>query len=121
MEIETNQIKATRIAKACHEAIKIYCETCGDFSYKSWEESENWQKDSAIKGVIWKLKNPQATLEDQHEEWVKDKLVEGWRYGPTKNAVDKTHPCLIDYEKLPHEDRNKDLIFVTMVEALRHI
>lgn len=39
------------IAKVCHEANRAYCAGIGDHSQKSWEESPDWQRTSAINGV----------------------------------------------------------------------
>jgi hypothetical protein len=46
------------IAKVCHEANKAWCEANNDYSQKSWDEAEHWQRDSAIKGVEFALANP---------------------------------------------------------------
>jgi hypothetical protein len=39
------------IAQVCHEANRAWCEVNGDTSQKPWNEAEQWQRDSAIKGV----------------------------------------------------------------------
>ncbi len=39
------------IAKICHEANRAYCATIGDASQLPWEESPDWQRQSAINGV----------------------------------------------------------------------
>lgn len=39
------------IAKTCHQANKAWCEANGDNSQKDWDEAEDWQRDSAIKGA----------------------------------------------------------------------
>lgn len=37
----------------------------------------------------------------QHEEWMKDKLDAGWRYGPSVSMTGKTHPLLRQWNDLP--------------------
>lgn len=112
--------KIEDIAKICHEANKAYCETIGDYSQVSWEYAEEWQKESAIKGVEFALANPDATPIDQHESWSQQKLAEGWVYGEVKDTEKKTHPCLVaSYELLPVEQRAKDSIFQNIVSALK--
>jgi len=32
---------------------------------------------------------------------VKDKLADGWKWGPVKDADAKTHPDMVAFEKLP--------------------
>ncbi len=87
------------IAKVCHEANKSYCETIGDNSQKSWDEAEQWQRDSAIKGVEYRLENPDAPRSAQHEAWYSDKASAGWVYGKVKDPDAKTHPCMVPYDE----------------------
>jgi RyR domain len=106
------------IAKVCHEANKAYCEGVGDFSQKSWSDADQWQRDSAIAGVRFRLDNPGSTSSDQHQAWLLDKEKDGWVYGPVKNAEEKTHPCMVPYDELPVFQRSKDKLFQGVVDAL---
>lgn len=108
-----------QIAKVCHEANKAYCESIGDYSQKSWEDAEQWQRDSAMMGVEFRLNNPDAPRSLQHDAWSGQKVKDGWVYGEVKDAVAKTHPCLVPYEELPEEQRKKDALFQGIVDALR--
>lgn len=105
------------IAKICHETNRAYCEELGDYTQAPWADSPQWQKDSAIKGVEFKIKNPWATPIDMHQSWAADKLAKGWCYGPVKDAEKKEHPCLLPYELLPIEQRRKDALFSAIVTA----
>ena len=105
------------VAKVCHEANKAYCESIDDDSQKHWDEAEQWQRDSAIKGVEFSLANPDAPASAQHDSWLKDKQADGWVWGVEKNAVLKTHPCMVPYEQLPVEQRLKDYLFRAVVRA----
>lgn len=104
------------IAKACHEVNKAYCESLNDHSQVGWDSAPDWQKESAINGVKFHLKNPDSTPESSHDNWAKEKLAEGWKYGPVKDAEKKEHPCLIPYCDLPQEQRSKDYIFKAIVD-----
>ncbi len=47
--------------------------------------------------------------EMEHERWVADKLRAGWRFAPgSKDPESKTHPCLVPWEELPGEEKEKD-------------
>jgi hypothetical protein len=105
------------IAEVAHEANRAYCESLGDMSQKPWAEADKWQKDSAFEGVRFKLDNPTATPEDQHQSWLDQKLADGWRYGPIKDADKKEHPCMVPYIKLPQSQKIKDYLFGAIVEA----
>lgn len=107
------------IAKVCHEANRAYCISIGDHSQKAWEDAAAWQRESASKGVLWRVNNPAASPSAQHEAWVADKIADGWTYGPIKDSAKKEHPCIVPYAVLPAEQRLKDALFVAIVEALR--
>lgn len=108
-----------RIARACHEVNRAYCLSLGDSSQKPWSAADEWQRESAIKGVRFAIENPDATPADQHEAWWRDKIAAGWSYGPVKDAEKKEHPCCVPYEQLPVEQRTKDALFQAVVNALR--
>ena len=111
-------MKTEDIAKICHEANKAYCESLKDYSQMSWKEAPEWQRQSSIKGVEFKLANPSATPESQHESWLEDKRKDGWTYGPVKDATKKEHPCFIPYNGLPLAQQLKDKLFTNIVAAL---
>jgi hypothetical protein len=107
------------IAKVCHQANKAWCESQGDTSQKDWAEAEQWQRDSAINGVKFRLENPDAPASAQHESWMEEKLSQGWVYGEVKDAEKKTHPCIVPFEELPEFQQKKDKLFSAIVDALK--
>ena len=107
-----------QIAKVCHEANRALCEGLGDFSQKPWEDSPQWQIDSAITGVQFNLDNPNAPASASHDSWLYQKATDGWKYGPVKDADKKEHPCFVKYEELPKEQQAKDHLFKAVVAAL---
>ena len=52
-----------------------------------------------------------------HEVWAKQRIEEGWTYGPVKNSELKTTPCLVPYEEL--SEREKDYDRNTALETLK--
>lgn len=107
------------IAKACHEANRVWCQSEGDNSQMHWDYAEQWQRDSAIKGVEFRLKNPDAPASAQHDAWSYDKKANGWVYGEIKDAEKKTHPCLVPFNELPVFQQKKDRMFQAIVDALK--
>lgn len=114
-----NQNKELFIAKACHEANRVWCQANGDNSQKHWQDAEQWQRDSAIAGVNFRLNNPDAPESAQHDAWMADKEKDGWVYGNVKDADKKTHPCLVPFEELPEFQKKKDALFCAIVDALK--
>jgi hypothetical protein len=107
------------MAICCHEANKAWCESVGDYSQKHWGNAEQWQKDSAINGVIFRLNNPEAKEDAQHNAWMADKFNDGWVYGDVKDATAKTHPCMVQFHELPEFQQKKDKLFCAIVDALK--
>jgi hypothetical protein len=102
----------------CHEANRAYCYALGDTSQEEWASAPEWQRESAINGVQFHLDNPLANPIDSHWNWMREKIADGWIYGPVKDAEKKEHPCLVNYHELPLEQRRKDALFIGIVRAL---
>ncbi|MDE2104906.1 MAG: hypothetical protein KGL39_47150 [Patescibacteria group bacterium] len=107
-----------QIAQVCHEANREYCRLIGDYSQEHWDRAEQWQRDSAVRGVEYALSNPEASASAQHEAWLADKLRDGWKYGSVKDPEKKEHPCCVPYDELPVEQRRKDSLFKAVVKSL---
>ena len=106
------------IAAICHEANRALCEQMGDNSQMPWDDAPQWQKDSAINGVEFNLEHPEAPASASHDNWLAEKQEAGWKYGPVKDAVAKTHPCCVPYDHLPVEQQAKDHLFKAVVVSL---
>ena len=115
----TQQNKIGWIAKVCHQANKAWCESDGDYSQKDWLEAEQWQIQSAVSGVEFRLDNPDAPASAMHDNWSKEKIADGWVYGEVKDTEKKTHPCLVPFEELPLFQQKKDKLFSAIVDALK--
>ena len=109
---------AQSIARVCHEANRAYCKSIGDDSQPAWDDAPDWQKQSAVNGVLLHLTQPDGTPSCSHEEWLKEKERDGWKYGPVKNHEAKEHPCFVPYDELPEEQKRKDALFIAVVRAL---
>lgn len=108
-----------QIAMVCHEANRAYCQTIGDDSQISWNDAPQWQKDSALTGVNFCIDNPDAPPSANHDSWLKQKIADGWKYGPVKDSTSKEHPCCVPYEQLPVKEQKKDALFKAIVASLK--
>jgi hypothetical protein len=121
-ELSASEVDA--IAAVCHEANRAYCASLGDRSQPSWDGAPDWQRESARLGVKKALnyRGKRAFMFDEGEElhnsWMEQKLRAGWRWGEVKDAVLKTHPCLLPYRSLPPAERRKDHLFRAVCQAL---
>ena len=110
------------IARVAHETNRAYCESLGDFGQLSWGNVEQWQRDSAMNGVLAIRKGIVTRPEQSHENWLKCKEEEGWVYGEKKNTDASvgclTHPCMVPFNELPAEQQIKDHLFFAIVTVL---
>ena len=111
------KFSAEQIAQVCHETNRAFCETIGDNSQKPWSDAEQWQRDSAIKGVGFALAHPEAPASAQHDAWLAEKEADGWKWGNVKDPINKLHPCMVPYNRLPAEQQVKDFLFKAVVSA----
>ncbi len=57
--------------------------------------------------------------ENIHEHWSRQRLADGWCYGPARDDINKQHPCLIPYNNLPEVEKTYDR--QTAMETLKAI
>lgn len=107
-----------QIARVCHEVNRAYCEALGDMSQPAWENAPQWQKDSAMLGVTLHTSNPNTGPQASHENWMLQKIQDGWKWGLVKDPEAKIHPCICAFKDLPREQQAKDFIFRAVVHAL---
>lgn len=115
-----NKAAAERIAPFCHEANRIITSVVKDVPVQPpWEDAPEDMKKSSIQGVLFALENPNATPEEQFKDWKKNKIADGWTYGPTRDNKAKIHPSLVDnYDQLSDGTKAKDSIFQLIVKAM---
>jgi hypothetical protein len=114
-------MKAVDIAKVAHEVNRAYGLSLGEENHLPWDEASDAVKASLVAGVEFRLANPDAPVSAQHEEWVKTKTADGWVYGEAKDEEAKTHPCLVEYDKLPEDQKVKDALFCAVVKNMSAI
>lgn len=60
-----------------------------------------------------------------HNQWAAQRIADGWTYGPQRDDVKKTHPCLVPYKDLPESEKQYDkltaitVIFVILFNGWR--
>ena len=120
-ERRIQNMKTITIAMICHSINAAYCQSLGDDSQPIWDDAPEWQKQSIIAGVEMHIANPDATPEQSHESWYKQKEAEGWKYGEVKDVEKKEHPCFLPYEELPQAQKSKDYLFRATVHLMKDL
>jgi hypothetical protein len=67
------------------------------------------QMESLLDGIQYLRNHPEATPETNHENWRREKLRQGWKYGKKKDFRTKRHPDLVAYDQLSRVERRKDM------------
>lgn len=110
-------IDPAAIAQVTHEANRAWQILTGDPAVSPhWDDAPDWQRDSAVEGVVNALQG--RSPEESHVGWCDYKVRDGWVYGPVKDPELKTHPCLVPYAELPADQRIKDELFLAIVAVL---
>lgn len=121
MTESTRTVVVTDIARVAHETNRAYCATIGDYSQPGWETAPEWQRTSAMEGVLFHIghlkKGTTPPASASHDAWMETKRRDGWRYGAVKRADIKEHPCFLPYEDLPPSQKLKDYLFGAVVKA----
>ena len=47
-----------------------------------------------------------------HENWAKERIKRGWKYGDQRDDRRREHPCLVPYEELSESEKEHDRIAV---------
>jgi class 3 adenylate cyclase/tetratricopeptide (TPR) repeat protein len=43
-----------------------------------------------------------------HDNWVRQRLADGWRHGHERDDLQKEHPCIVPYDDLPESEKEYD-------------
>jgi hypothetical protein len=107
--------KLSVVMRAVHETIRAYQEAAGEEPVPAWPQAGEMQE-STREAVEFALGEP--TPGAQHEAWAAAKRRHGWRYGPRKDAEQKTHPSLVPFEQLSESEQRKDALLLAVVRSL---
>jgi len=107
------------IAKECHTKNNELMVMNGEEPKGDWESLDRATKFINLKSVIKALENPDLTAKDMHNEWINNKIADGWSYGEVKDEELKTHPLITDYDSMNPVDKMKDQVFIDVCNKHR--
>ena len=73
------------------------------------EQMNKDQFESLLDGIRFQDEHPNNTPEQNHENWMKMKIEQGWTYGKVKDFGKKIHPDLVPFDELPDVEKRKDI------------
>ncbi|MEL6861293.1 MAG: RyR domain-containing protein [Pseudomonadota bacterium] len=106
------------ISRAVHEGVRAWSAAHGQADIPAWDKAPDWMKASTQESVQFVQANPQADAGAQHEQWMAQRLADGWTYGETRDDDAKHHPMLVPFEDLPEFEKKKDALVCAIVLAL---
>lgn len=78
------------------------------------EQINEDQLKSLLDGIRFQDENPDNTPEQNHDNWMKMKVSQGWVYGKVKDFEKKTHPDMLSFNELPDIEKRKDVSDMTV-------
>lgn len=67
------------------------------------------QLESLLDGIRFQDEHPDNTPEQNHDNWMRMKIEQGWVFGEVKDFEKKTHPDLVQFNELPEIEQRKDI------------
>jgi adenylate cyclase len=55
----------------------------------------------------------EALARNAHEVWARQRMQDGWSWGPARDDARKQHPSLVPFEELPDSEKAYDSAMVT--------
>jgi len=116
---DSRRVLAEDIARVIHAANRELQISQGDpRPSPPWDNAPDYQIRENIASVVEALADPERTAEQNHQGWYERLIADGWRHGPVKDEIAKTHPDLVPFNELPAEQQLKDRLFIAIVRAL---
>jgi hypothetical protein len=82
---------------ADHIAVKL-----ASLEYFIPQDPSNWSQQVDL------TENLELLAKLEHNRWYAERRLNGWQYGPKRDDNRKIHPCLIPYEQLSEQEKQKD-------------
>jgi len=108
------------IAKVAYQAANAYRKVIGEMTKVEWDDVEDAVKTKLINAVKSAMENPK-TPEQQHNAWLEQMIIDGWKYGETLDEEKKEHPEMLPYQGLPIHQQVKDSLFLSVVDSLKDL
>jgi len=104
----SDEVRESNRAQAAHIGSKLRAVRCRVAPLTDWDADLFTFTDAEVEFLA----------RAEHERWMVEKMGNKWTYAPGPiDPARKTHPCLVDWERLPDEEKNKDRASVRSTPA----
>jgi len=100
-------LKESNRLQADHIGVKLKAIGCGIAPLTDWDAGS----------FEFSPKEKELMAEMEHERWVKERLGDGWKFGPKKDIEEKISPHLIPWKQLSEDIKEYDRIFIRKLPA----
>lgn len=115
--LSEHQTKIVGLGKICHEAIRAFDESMGDFDNLPWQHKSPWYQNVMVECVTFLLKE-QRDINQLHVYWCSQMTAHGWVYGLKVDEKTKEHPNLKKFEQISFEEQLKYALLLSIVIAM---
>ncbi len=105
------KLSIAQIASICHDLNHAYCQAIGDHTQGLSYAALQLQWQSTVDDVRAIAEGRVRSAVGLHNDWVRRKAAEGWRYGPLNDPEAKLHACMVPWRELPSEQQIADELF----------
>jgi hypothetical protein len=114
----TGSYTPLQVAAVIHSAVRqLQIENGEEDILPLWEDAGQGTQLDTLAAVL----DAQSGIsgEQAWERWAAVKRAAGWTYGPVKDSVAKTHPCLtVTYAEIPWRQHLKDSMLIAVVHLM---
>mgnify|MGYP003640624765 CR=1 FL=1 len=111
--------KIKQVAKTAHATHRAYCIEMGIPTQPKWNDVESEHKQVVCNSVNLILIGHIDTVEESHDEFIKFKHSQGWRFGEIYSIENKINPRMVAFSRLTLEQRIKERLFFECVVSFR--
>jgi len=103
------------ISKLAHNAMADNCLQNYNINVPLWDDLPEDNRIAAFNLTAYTYDHPDITDKELHDEWVKTKLNDGWKYGIKLDNDKKENPNIVEYENIPLHFRISSNIFRNVI------
>jgi hypothetical protein len=115
--------KEAQVAELIYEAARLEAAWSGrSIVPEEWQRRDDKFREQMVRTVANYLAMDQLpSPEEAHDNWMREHIRMGWKYGEKRDPELKLHPDLVPYDELPKDERDKDAVFLALVWLARQL